>query len=311
MNLKDVAKLSPEERFTYWIKERHQIYLKRKTGKSPPWTDDEVLQNYFFTNPYRENDKTTVWFRENVREPMRDNPDVLLATVIFRWFNLIETGKILWNFGTDQDGVADLLTRWNSNLVLNYLGRERDKGNKIFTGAFMISSPGGEPKLEAICRRIDNVWKDRHDLIHSWHEGVMVEDMHRALCEYEGLGGFMAYEIVCDLRYTYLLEHATDIMTWCNPGPGCCRGLARINDQQIKSNSIPKLPNDWLHQMTELLKLCNQKLRKMPRFEMREIEHSLCEWDKYERIRLCEGPSKRKYNGRGDAQSQTTKNRKI
>src|SRR4051812_37444375 len=94
-----VKKLSPIDRFTYWISERHNIFKKRRAGKPAPWTDDEILQGYFFTNPYRENDKTTAWFRERVRNPLRDSHHVIMATVIFRWFNLISTGEMLHRRG--------------------------------------------------------------------------------------------------------------------------------------------------------------------------------------------------------------------
>ena len=293
MKIEDVAKLSPLDRFLYWVKERHRIYVKRERGRPKPWTDDEVLQNFFFTNPYRENDKTTIWFRKNVRDPMKDNPDVLLATVIFRWFNLIETGMILNTNGW--------LTGWRRREVEMYFQHRRDiDKKKIFTGAFMINSPGGEPKLEAICRRINNVWKDRKNLIPEIEESPSLQIAHEVLTEYEGLGGFMAYEIVCDLRYTYLLENATDIMTWANPGPGCIRGLYRLAGEEIvnKSNSTsPPKPKNFIERMKKLLATTQRRLSKMPKFEMREIEHSLCEFDKYERVRLNEGRSKRKYNG--------------
>ncbi len=88
----DVLKLTPTDRFLYWVRERHAITLRREAGAAKPWTDDEVLQNYFFTSPYRERDKTTTWFRTHVRDPLRDDPAVILATTIFRWFNHIPTG---------------------------------------------------------------------------------------------------------------------------------------------------------------------------------------------------------------------------
>ncbi len=59
----------------------------------------------------------------------------------------------------------------------------------------------------------------------------------------------------------------------------------------------PKPPEDWLQQFKRLLAIANKKLSYMPIFEIREIEHSLCEWNKYERMRLSEGKSKRKYKG--------------
>src|SRR5262245_3400851 len=132
MLISKVKKLSAEARFLYWIRERHNIHLRRLAGKPKPWTDDVVLQTGYFTNPYRENDKTTVWFREHVREPLRDDPQVLLTTIIFRWFNLIATGEFLANEG--------LLYNWHTPLAKQLLGKRRQEGHKIFTGAYLIQS---------------------------------------------------------------------------------------------------------------------------------------------------------------------------
>lgn len=302
MNIEDVKKLPPLERFLYWITERHRIYLKRKAGDPAPWTDDEILRTYYFTNPYRENDRTTVWFRENVRDPLRDDPRVLFATVAFRWFNLIETGKLLWEYGDTVDGCCDLLTHWNPKLVLSLLSLRRSRGEQVFTGAYMINSPGGRGKLEAIVERITNVWEEREHLTARWDsaEGSM-EGMRDTLMTFPGLGGFMAYEIVCDLRYTYLLEQATDKLTWCNPGPGCARGLHRIEGKEWASKgnnaTSPPLPANWLETMKDLLTLCRRRPLLRPAFEMREVEHSLCEWDKYERALWGDGRLKRRYKG--------------
>lgn len=301
MKITDVRKLPSIEQFLYWCRERHQVHLRRKAGLPKPWTDDEVLQRFFFTNPYRENDKTTVWFREQVRDVYRDRPEVLFATVCFRWFNLIETGRILVGTG--------LLTKWDPDKCLAFLRPLRDRGEKVFTGAFMINSPGGEPKLEAIVRRVNNVWEQLADLLHYYSPGFgdndgespSMEAVHGTLTTFDGMGGFMAYEVVCDLRYTYLLENAEDKMTWCNPGPGCSRGLHRIKGLTWASKgnnaTAPPLPRDWLITMKGLLLICRQRLKRMPPFEMREVEHSLCEYDKYMRAVDGDGKMKRTFKG--------------
>lgn len=301
MRNEEVRKLNPIDRMCYWIRERHQIYLKKEAGLPKPWTDDEVMQQYFFTCPYRENDKTTRWFRENVREPLRDSYDVLMATIIFRWFNWIDTGERLWTYGEGIDGCCNLLQKWNHNIALAILQRVRDHlGYKIFTGAFMINSPGGKPKLEAICERITKVWEDREQLLAKAMTWKTLEQAHKDLTKYEGLGGFMAYEVVCDLRYTRLLENATDKDTWCHIGPGATRGLYRVLDIPFEkgnnSTSPPPLKNG-LEEMQKLLKIVRRRLAHMPKFEMREIEHSCCEWDKAERARFNDGRLKRTYNG--------------
>ena len=81
--------------FVYWIKERHKVHKKRLKGLEPPWSEDAVMNGVFFTNPYRENDKATIWFRENVRDPLRDVDSVIFATILFRRINSILVDKIL------------------------------------------------------------------------------------------------------------------------------------------------------------------------------------------------------------------------
>lgn len=297
MKTEDVKKLKPLERFWYWIGERHAIYERRKLKRPKPWTDDEILQSFFFTNPYREHDKVTVWFKRRIRDPWGMAPRVLLATVIFRWFNYIPTGEVLAKQG--------LLRDWKKRDALKVLGKIRDEGGQVFTGAFMINSPGGRPKLEAICDRIDNVWKDRSALIqfaeaNARSSDCSLEALHSYFRGYDGLGGFMAYEIVCDLRYTYLLASAIDKETWCNPGPGAIRGIYRVLDRDFeKGNNAgsPPKPKDWVEQTQKLLALTQHRFPDFPHFEMREIEHSLCEFDKYERLLWGDGRAKRTYNG--------------
>jgi alpha-glutamyl/putrescinyl thymine pyrophosphorylase clade 1 len=299
-----VKAIPPISRFFYWIKERHQIHLKRKVGKPKPWTDDKVIQTNFFTNPYRENDKVTVWFRENIREPLRNDPRVLFATVAFRWFNLPETADVLMASGHHTDYAwrsANLLRNWDANEALKRLRHQRDLKQQIFTGAYMINSPGGEKKLEAIIRRVNKVWERRDELLSDLVSGpTALEWAHGCLTDFDGMGGFMAYEVVCDLRHTYLLEHATDKTTWCNPGPGAVRGLYRILGREFEkgnNSTSPPVPTDFLTQCARLLALSQKMLPHMPAFEMREIEHSLCEWDKYERVLWGDGKSKRTFKG--------------
>lgn len=261
-------------------------------GLPKPWTKDGVLQAYFFTNPYRENDKTTVWFRKNIREPLRDEPAVLLATIIFRWFNLISTGKLLLKH--------DLILKWNQAKAVKIFNVARDNKEQVFTGAYMINSPHKERKIEAICRRVQQVWERREYLLSSWGEDTTMESGYKLLKTFEGLGGFMSYEIVTDLRHTYLLENATDKDTWCYLGPGAVRGLLRVYDLEFEKGKnclFPHHPKEWKSMMIDLLRMVRRRLPKMPTFEMREIEHSLCEFDKYERARLGDGRMKRTFDG--------------
>jgi len=305
MNPDQVGQLNPTERFLYWVKERHEIYKRRQAGRDKPWTDDEILQRYFFTNPYRENDKVSVWFRENVRDPLKDDPRVLFATVAFRWFNLPTTGLILMGHLRSDEvtswdrswGKSNLLLKWDEEEAVARLNHLWDNGNNpVFTGAFMVKAGNGPrgSKIPSVCGCITKIWEARKDLVKVCREDCRLQALWAALRKFRGLGGFMSYEIVCDLRYTSLLENASDVDSWCNIGPGAKRGMNRLMGTPLEATISS---DTWGVQTRILLEVLRSRLKDMPRFEMREVEHSLCEFDKYERLRLGEGRSKRRYNG--------------
>lgn len=305
MKTKDVKKLKPKQRFLYWIRERHAIYEKKEAGLPRPWTDDEVLQRYFFTNPYRENDRVTKWFKQHIREPLRGSGEVLFATIAFRWFNKPETGQVLLQGAKGPLGPDCLLRNWRTPVAKSRLNKLSNNGRQaVFTGAYIIMSPQGTKKIDGICGLVGDMWKARHRLLEVAREEGTLEGLWRSLITYPYLGGFMAYEIVTDIRHTDLLKDAPDVDTWCNPGPGCCRGLLRVLGQTPPTNKTGgtkrhglKLPPGTQETMLGLLQLVRKNLPHMPKFEMREVEHSLCEFDKYERMLWEQGRSKRMYNG--------------
>ena len=301
MNIEEVADKDPFHRFVYWIKERHKIYLKKERvvpitfNAKKPWTDDEVLQSYFFTNPYRENDKVTAWFRNSIRDPLKAGDQVVFATIAFRWFNYIPTGEFLNRY--------KYFTKWNTDTVCKLLMARRAKGEKVFTGAFTISPAGSTlPKIERVCYDFINpVWEDRVRLVGALKECTTLQDALEQLQQYPGLGGggFMAGQVIADLKHTRMLRNASDWASWCILGPGAIRGLNRLLGRPTKG---PK-PTDWQGQMLKLQARTNRLLRVQPAKTnggilcMQGIQHCLCEYDKYERARLGEGHMKRKYNG--------------
>lgn len=305
MQLSQVSKLSTMERFAYWVMERHSIFLKRKDGLPKPWTDDEVLQKFFFTNPFRENDKVTQWFREKIRKPLADHKDVLFATIAFRWFNYIPTGEQLlmapWN-KTDKFGA---FTAWKTPEIVGRLSSLAEHDAKIFTGAFNISNSGStKPKINRVCEDyIQPVWEDRFDLIERAESWESLQEAHKDIVRYPGLGGsgFMAYEVISDLRYTWALKTASDILTWANPGPGAKRGLNRLQGNPLEASLRKDDYNDTANEVREELRrllIKNGVYDTMPTIDARVIEHSLCEFDKYERARLGDGHMKRTYPGK-------------
>lgn len=300
----EITPKAAREFFDY-AKKRYQLMLDKEGGFPPPWTNDEVLQQYRFCNVFREDDKVTRWFRDNIRSHLFYDHEVVLATIIFRWFNKIETAERLLCPGSADR--LKLFTTWQPDEI-----RSRLRGvSPIVTGAYMIKTPAGMSKLDGILWSIEQFVQPDPANVNPppvyapmlfEQEGYTLQQATEYLASFPYLGPFMAYEIVTDLRHTALLQDAPDILSWANPGPGAARGLDRLIGEAVGSlNRHSSAHLSWMMNMMQQLLAYSKKEaywpKRWPKWEMREVEHTLCEFDKYERARLGEGTPKQRYPG--------------
>lgn len=271
----------------YWVNERERIRIAKEELESPkPWTNDPILQDFKFCNVFREDDRNTRWLTEHIREPLRDDPAVLMAVVIFRWFNLIETGETLVKHNLHLD--------WDSEKADEVIRPQK----KWITSAYIIKSPNGYDKLTGIRWAIDQMWPHREELYNKIVSSNSLERSWEIVKEFPYMGPFMAYEVITDLRHTHLLDNAKDILTWANPGPGCMRGLNRIYGRPLTFTSKRHPWQDELRALRDYVNTWSEEY--VPPFEMRDAEGLCCELDKYLRIYNGEGKTRCKYNGRGE-----------
>lgn len=273
MTKSDFEQDGSEDEFFWWMRERQQIYLYRQAGLPPPWTSDPILRDYFFTNVYREQDKVTVWVREHWRERKAPAHLMIFNMAVARFFNWIPT---LETIGWTQDWHSKRVERDN---LLHHQNEE--KHIKIFNDAYIIAGTDlkGYTKISGVMRRLDILWEERRSIADAIRPPrTSLEFAWHALQVTPGIGPFIAYEIVTDLRHTPVLHDAPDICTWANPGPGAIRGLQRIYGKEAVRGKEAAIVL-----MHTLMEAC-----PMP-VEMRDIEHSLCEYDKYKRIKLGQG----------------------
>lgn len=277
------------EQFFKFVNEREHIRIAKESGAPQfMWTQDPVLQQFRFCNIFREDDKTTRYFRDTVRDPLRDTPFVLPATIGWRWFNKIETcGQAKWW----------TLYGWKRELAERDFRPIQQGPTPLVTGAYLIKTPNGTDKLTGILDCMDEAMYLIHHVFAEAAYTKSLEDTHAALMRIPYLGRFMAYEIVTDLRHTYLLEDASDIDTWASAGPGCARGLGRVNSGDVSEFSYgsAKAQQVMLKLMHTILWESTKSWDYPDRpWEMREVEHSLCEYDKYRRAQEG-GKLKRRY----------------
>jgi len=275
--------VSSVEGFYNYINERYTIYLVKSWSTSPPWTDDEILQTYSFCNVFREDDRVTTWIRENWKEPYADHPNLPFAMAVARQIN--------WPDTLQEIGFPE---HWNPERVKAIMQGRMDRKEKVYTGAYMLTGTLGGTKVEqTIDKILTPLYESPPEIVpHS------LEETWKKYLPYPGFSGFMAYEVVTDLRHSKYLENADDIMTWANAGPGAKRGLNRIHGRPLEQNIKP---SQLTEEMLELLNLASTyAVSHLPTLEMREIEHCLCEYDKYERVRLGEGRPRAKYKYTGE-----------
>ena len=255
--------------------------LNKNSGMSRShWTRDEIFKTWYFCNVNREDDKTTAWFRENVRYAYPEVGGLIGAvqgTIIYRWFNQIQVGEILKRMLLNPED-------WSSQAARIMLKDVKP----VVNGAYIILGQQGLPKLEGVLACIDDAIPMIPKIVEKWtNNGVTLQSAWADLKTINYLGPFMSYEVVTDLRHVWPLTNAKDIMTWANAGPGCARGLGRVvnGDCRLFNRGSKEDQSVMVEQMKQLLEMSKDSTfwpyNHLYRWEMRTVEHWACEYHKY------------------------------
>lgn len=277
------------ELLLYWIRERESVRKKKEAGGYRPWSEDSIFRSVYFCNVRREDDKITKYIRK-MYTPYYAHPMFTYNIIFSRFINNIETlGKI--GFLTEHDPEA---LKWKlEELAL--------KG-RVWGNAYVITTHGiPMAKATYLCDNVlDGAFEARLAIEAATRPGTSPPTLHAAhaaLMQLEGLGSFLAAQVVADLKNTagHPLWGATDWWTFVASGPGSERGVAwfKTGDCKILDRSNWKknfmsvrahVELNWTKEMG--LTICNQ-----------DLQNCLCEFDKYMRVLTGSGRSKRSYPG--------------
>lgn len=298
--------------------ERLAIQVKREWREEPkPWTFDPLFQRSFFCNVFRYDDKTTRAIVEAVRYavPTVENVACLAEKLMFmRNLSRHEAIVDLTLEGCFKPGVFDPL------YATRLLAKRHKAGLPNFTAGFLVRAEGEKHTAPyETWKQIQKWLGDNHIAVsltkYIREELKTIEATTKWLQQFVYVGPFMAYEYATDFTYyEQLLFNAPDKLTWSNPGPGARRGMRRIMNgdpkqkllfedtvyQSFTRQLFTKWQEDVEHReyyLTDAGLTHGERWKIQKRFEhsltMREVEHWLCEYDKYMRG----GSSKRKFNG--------------
>lgn len=284
-----------QNQMIYWIHERENIRQQKEAGIPKPWSDNKVMQETYFCNVNREDDRVTKWIRNNWTYPvMLDQFDFEESTakvytfsiVVARIFNQPDTlGDLMQPIDFDFD-----LNLWLENAETVLAERKAD-GKRIWNGAYIISTNGKKmPKADYCLYLLEQLAKSP-DIVDNC---TTLSQAHKELVKVEGLASFLAGQVVADLKNTkgHPLNSAPDWFTFSAPGPGSLRGLSWFWEETITGKNYQRAI-DNAYELLEyelpdktLKFLCHQNL-----------QNCFCEYDKFMRVTNGTGRSKRKYQG--------------
>lgn len=268
------------KRFLYFIKERDLIYVRRMEGLPKPWTKDKILRKYKFCNVYRERDTVTIWISQNWRSTNLDDPDLWFAMAVARLVN--------WPDSLQEIGYP---VPWNPIKFKKVMINRELAGEQIYSGAYMISTHGVKMKKStylADCA-LTPMWKDRNRVRPVL--GRPFQEFHQRLIKCRDLGSFMSGQIIADIKYARPYSNTPDWWTFAASGPGSRRGLNRIMGFEIDR---PWKEVNWHEDLMGLYSVVRKEEWLM---HAQDLQNCLCEFDKYERVRLGEGRPKSLYDG--------------
>lgn len=232
-----------------YIRERQSITDKRAAGLPGPWTNDPVLRAHHFCNNKREDDRVTKELRAVVVEAKVPTACLPATYALARMFNRAST------FSNALLGGVEAVKA------------QRARGELVFHVAYVVSTCGKSmDKVDYVFEVFDRV----RDLK---VPSVSLQSAFQALRTVDGLGSFMAGQIVADLKNDRYLAEAHDWKTWSCPGPGSKKGLEYIFDRPVTDKTYDQY-------MAILQQALPEDIRAM-NLHAQDLQNCLCEFSKY------------------------------
>ena len=270
--------MSNAELVARFVQAREDARLDNELG-GPRRCTDKVIQAYRFCNVQREDDKVTRWLKKYWRDPYWQHPNFIPAMILARMVNWPPTlARIgfpeMWYEQTIIDTIHECAMdgkAWTGAYVITTCGRPMDKATYVVgTAAQALAMPTYQPRPE---NTLDGLWT--------------------SLRGHDGLGaGFIAAQVVADVKYTPLLQNAPDWWTWAVPGPGSRRGLNRYFGDPI--NQKWSLEN-WQEGLAYMIDEVQPLLPNHGPYHAQDWQNVMCEFDKWMRVRKGEGRPRSRY----------------
>lgn len=280
----DWAPIRPTVVFnTYWYfaAERQKIFFRKLKGCLPPWTDDQILARYKFTNSYRASDRVSQYLIKNVIHNGDDSPrEIFFRTILFKMFNRVETWELL-----EQKLDSISYSDYSFDHYDDIFRQAMNDGERIFSGAYIMPSGttsfGYPKKHQNLLRLLERLMKD--DVPMRILRMRSMRQVFELLRSYPMIGDFLAYQYSIDINYSPLTDFSE--MEFVIPGPGardgirkCFESLGGLNEMDIIRLMAERQETEFARLDIEFQSLWGRPLQLI------DCQNLFCEVDKYARL---------------------------
>lgn len=264
------------ELFCYWIREREAVRRRKEAGDRY-LSEDPIFRTQHFCNVRREDDRVTKEIRAVVTKLVEHEEDLPHVYTMARMFNKASTVKdVLELCASGDDPIA-------------YLKNKRYH-EPIFHTAYVVSTCG--QKMD----KVDYVFGVMRQVMKLEVPRTSLRSAFEALRSVDGLGSFMAGQVVADLKNDrYLTEKNLIHDDWWSfsvMGPGSKKGLDYMFGSGTTENNYP----DRMKQLISALPVDILGLE----LHQQDIQNCLCEFSKYMRIKQGDRGRRRPYHAHNE-----------
>jgi hypothetical protein len=268
---------------TYWkfAAERQNIFFKRFYGETYPWTKDEILKHYKFTNVYRAADRVSQYLIKNVIYKGSQHPeDLFFRIILFKIFNRISTWETL------ESALGRISYKdYSFEKYDQVLSETMQIKSPIYSAAYIMASGqskfGHQKKHQNHLKLVELMIKEK--VPSRLEHCKSMNEAYTILHSYSTIGDFLAYQYITDINYSTLTNFSE--MEFVKAGPGAKDGILKCFKDfgQYSFEDIICLMAENQNQEFATLNLDFKNLWGRT-LHLIDCQNIFCEVDKYSRV---------------------------
>ena len=210
--------------YWYWAAERQNIFFARLAGRSEPYTDDPILQEYKFTNAYRASDRVSQYLLRNVVYPqdgIEYTPeDMVFRILLFKRFNLIST----WQW-VEKHFFPVTLANFNLDRYVQIFDQLRQQERSIYNTCYNAGRVQGPYPDKHGNHLLALKQAEQSGLFQRILEASSLRRVANLIQDIPGVGSWLAYQFAIDLNYSPYINFSENDFVVC--GPGAKSGISK------------------------------------------------------------------------------------